>query len=263
VRKISSIRDGNSEDFESKIKELAEAINSDKKGMLAEYVVRRKEILELLDAALSYTDPDKGRYEKEEVVHDLIIPLRSDGEELDYEDHNLWILDDRLAFYSFLRSDRPFSAFLEGVDSTKEPDFTAIFDPAFAFDREGTNEPIIIVEFKRPGRNDYGPADNPVNQVLQYVDLFRSSSGFKDRTGKIRKSIPETTRFICFVIADFTPRLLESLRVTIASNKTADGEGYFGYSQAHNAFVEVLPYSKLVHDAKIRNEAFFSKLGLM
>src|SRR5690606_13221517 len=112
--------------------------------------------------SLAYADPEARNYLREEIVHDLIIPIRSDGEALEYEDHNLWILDDRLAFYSYLKSDKPFKAFLADSDSGREPDIAVVFDRSLAFDREGTDEPIIIVEFKRPGRTSYGHDDNPI-----------------------------------------------------------------------------------------------------
>ena len=63
--------------------------------------------------------------------------MRSSSEELDYDQHNLWILDDRLAFYTFFQSDKPFKAFVDGSDSTKEPDLAVMFDRSLAFQREG------------------------------------------------------------------------------------------------------------------------------
>ncbi|PVE77923.1 hypothetical protein, partial [Sphingomonas melonis] len=261
-REIKALSAGNASEVVDRVQKVASAINSDKKASLAEYVVKRKEILDLLDSSLAYVDPEKRDYLREEIVHDLIIPIRSDGEALDYEDHNLWILDDRLAFYSYLKSDKPFTTFLTDSDSTREPDVAVVFDRSLAFDREGTDEPIIIVEFKRPGRPNYSHSDNPVTQVLEYVNIMRNGGAFKDRTGRFRKPIPPSTRFICFVVADFTPKLVEVVSMSIAQNKSADGEGYFGFSPIHNAVVEVLPYNKLLHDARLRNEAFFAKLGL-
>lgn len=261
-REIKALSAGNASEIVERVQKVASAINSDKKASLAEYVVKRKEILDLLDSSLAYVDPEKRDYLREEIVHDLIIPIRSDGEALDYEDHNLWILDDRLAFYSYLKSDKPFKTFLTDSDSGKEPDVAVVFDRSLAFDREGTDEPIIIVEFKRPGRTSYSHADNPVTQVLEYVSIMRNGQAFKDRTGRFRKPIPASTRFICFVIADFTPKLVEVVSMSVAQNKSADGEGYYGFSPNQNAVVEALPYNKLLHDARLRNEAFFSKLGL-
>ena len=219
--------------------------------------------MELLDSSLAFEDSEKGRHFKEEIIHELIVPVRSSSEELDYDQHNLWILDDRLAFYTFFKSDKPFTTFVDGVSSTKEPDLAVVFERSLAFQREGRDEPIVIVEFKRPGRDNYDGNSNPVTQVLEYVDLFRSGSSIKDLTGKVIKPISASTRFICFIVADFTDSLKRVIRTSVAHNPTADAEGFFGYSREHNASVEVMPYDKVLHDAKVRNEAFFARLGLV
>jgi len=195
------------------------------------------------------------------VIHELIVPLRTSSEDLDYNQHNLWILDDRLAFYSFFLSDKPFNTYTD-VDSGREPDLAVIFEPSLAFQREGSDEPVVIIEFKRPGRNEYDQNSNPVTQVLEYVDLFRAGNAVRDKNGKLIKPISMATRFVCYVVADFTDNLKKVLRYSIASHPTADGEGFFGISTEHNASIEVMPYSKVLRDAKIRNEAFFKHLGL-
>jgi hypothetical protein len=245
------------------IQRITKALNNEKKSSLAEYVVRRKEILELLDSSVAYQDPEQRKYFKEEYVHELIVPLRSSSEELDYDQHNLWILDDRLAFYTFFRSDKPFSTFVEGTDSTREPDISLVFERSLAFQRDGRDEPIVIVEFKRPGRNDYDANSSPVNQVLDYVDLFRSGKAIVDRGGAYIKPINPATRFICFIIADFTETLKKVVRYSVASHATPDGQGFFGTSPEHNATIEIFPYDKLLRDARVRNEAFFKHLGLL
>jgi hypothetical protein len=260
---IYSLKNDGVVKLEEDIQRITKALNDEKKSSLAEYVVRRKEILELLDSSIAFADAEKKQYYKEEYIHELIVPVRSSSEELDYNQHNLWILDDRLAFYTFFRSDKPFTTFVDGTASTKEPDIAIVFERSLAFQREGRDEPIVIVEFKRPGRDNYDGNSSPVAQVLDYVDLFRSGTAVKDRTGKIIKPISASTRFICFVVADFTETLKKVIRSSIANNPTADGQGFFGYSREHNATVEVLPYEKLLQDAKVRNEAFFSRLGLI
>jgi hypothetical protein len=261
-RDISKLAQSSGEELEQNVKRITDALNNEKKGSLAAYVAQRKVILDLLDSSLAYADPETRNYLKEERVHNLIIPIRTDSADLNYEDHNLWILDDRLAFYSFFKSDKPFSTFLSDSDSGKESDLAVVFDRSLAFDREGNNEPIVVVEFKRPGRTAYSPSDNPITQILNYVKIMRQGGSFIDREGKVRKSIPLSTRFNCYVVADFTDQLINILETSVAQHRSADGEGFFGYSAPHNAFIEVLPYSKLVHDARLRNEAFFAKLGL-
>jgi hypothetical protein len=126
--------------LEEDIQRITKALNDEKKSSLAEYVVRRKEILELLDSSLAFADAEKRKYYKEEYIHELIVPVRSSSEELDYNQHNLWILDDRLAFYTFFRSDKPFTTFVEGTASTKEPDIAVVFERSLAFQREGRDQ---------------------------------------------------------------------------------------------------------------------------
>lgn len=99
---IRSLSSDSHQRIDASVQEITKALNDEKKGSLAEYVVRRKAILELLDSSLGYEDPITRKYFREEAIHGLIVPLRSDSEELDYTQHNLWILDDRLAFYTFL-----------------------------------------------------------------------------------------------------------------------------------------------------------------
>ena len=94
-RDISKLGQSSGQELEEKVKKITDALNAEKKGSLAAYVAQRKVILELLDNSLSFSDPDSRKYLKEERIHELIVPIRSDSEGLTYEDHNLWILDDR------------------------------------------------------------------------------------------------------------------------------------------------------------------------
>ncbi|MDD2859439.1 MAG: hypothetical protein PHT60_14775 [Acidiphilium sp.] len=258
---LRDLKEQGPDGIQGSVEKITKALNDEKKSSLAEYVVRRRAIIDLLDSSLAFQDPNKRKYYKEEVIHELIVPLRSNSEDLDYTQHNLWLLDDRLAFYSFFRSDKPLRTFTQG-ESGKEPDLAIVFDQGLAFRREGMDEPVVIIEFKRPGRDDYDNNSSPVNQVFEYVDLFRAGNAVTDKKGKEIKPINQSTRFICFVVADFTDSLKRVLRYSKASHPTADGQGFFGISPEHNASIEVLPYSKILHDAKVRNEAFFKHLEL-
>ncbi len=202
---LKTLREEGPDSVQGSVEKITKALNDEKKSSLAEYIVRRKAIFDLLDSSLAFKEPEKRKHYKEEVIHELIVPLRSNSEDLDYNQHNLWILDDRLAFYSFFRSDKPFATFTEG-DSGREPDLAIIFEQSLAFRREGLDEPVVIIEFKRPGRTDYDGNSNPVTQILEYVDLFRAGVAVKDKNGKLIKPITVATRFVCFVIADFSNR---------------------------------------------------------
>ena len=164
-------------------------------------------------------------------------------------------------FHSFLTSDKalrtnPYLA----TESRKEPDLL-IFDKACAF-APGTESPfstIDIIEFKRPMRDDNTEDDNPITQVLKYVQEIQAGKALtpQGRYIPIGKDIP----FFCYVICDITPSLREQARM-LDLTETPDRQGFFGYHKQLNAYVEVISYTKLINDARRRNSAFFNKLGL-
>ena len=46
-------------------------------------------------------------------------------------------------------------------------------------------------------------------------------------------------------------------------SESPDSEGYFGYVAQYNAYIEIKSYKKVLNDAKMRNQIFFKKLGLL
>ena len=65
--------------------------------------------------------------------------------------------------------------------------------------------------------------------------------------------------FYCYVIADITDSLEEDA-ANAGLNRTPDGEGFFGFNAPRGAYIEVISYTKLLKDAKQRNEVLFDKL---
>ncbi|MDH4983827.1 ATP-binding protein [Hyphomicrobium sp. D-2] len=245
--------------LDEKISQYQEYIRDEKKGALAEYVVRRKAVLDLFETFLEYEDADSERYKKEEAIHQLICPMRVDSHALEIDDHNLWMLDDRLAFSHYFSSDLEVRKFCE-VASTERPDLAFFFSTCVAWrEAEGTDT-VVIVEFKRPMREDYSKGKDPVQQVLHYVKTLKSAKGLKDVRGKAIRGINDGTAFHCYIVCDITDELEE--RIIGRLQKTPDGEGYFGYQQNPNAYIELLPYGKLLRDARKRNVVFFDKLGI-
>lgn len=66
---------------------------------LAEYVIRRKAVIDLLERALEADD--KGRYSKESSIHRIICPMQTTSNEIKFDDMNLWLIDDRLSYQHF------------------------------------------------------------------------------------------------------------------------------------------------------------------
>ncbi len=96
---------GLSEEYLDKFSKWWEEYNDLGKAALAKYVTHRKRVLEILEDALRLKDT--GKYSREEIIHRIIFPLRSTSDDIAYSDHNLWIIDEKLAYHEYLASDIP------------------------------------------------------------------------------------------------------------------------------------------------------------
>ncbi|TIS98070.1 ATP-binding protein [Mesorhizobium sp.] len=240
-----------------RIEELVGKVTDDAKRRLAEYTIKRHQIIQLARSLLRYSDAEKKSYHWERTLHELICPMGKMLTARDYDEHNLWLLDDLLSYYSFFASDKSMAAL--GVEGErKEPDL--IFFNPHGFRREGTNDPIVIVEFKRPG--DEALSSDPVDQVLDYIERLRART-VRDVEGMIVADINDQTPFECIVICDLSEAARKKFQRSVAQTPTPDGLGYYGFSPNHHASIRVMSYAKVFRDAELRNRSFFDKLGLL
>lgn len=235
-----------------------------KKSDLANYVFHRKIILDILQQAVQRGAD--GKYAREELIHEVIMPMRTTSNDLLFDSSNLWLIDERLAFHDFLASDKALSASpIVKAGDAKEPDLVAlnVFDEPLLV-AEGQRLPlasIVVVEIKRPMRNDAasGEEKNPIEQALGYLDRIRRGQA-QTSTGRLIPRSDEIPGF-CYIICDITPSV--ERRCKLAQLKvTSDRQGYFGYNDNYRAYIEVLSYDRLLNGARERNRAFFDKLGL-
>jgi hypothetical protein len=246
-------------EYRQKYHQFLEQFNDFGKSKLAEYIIHRKTILELFDKNLKRDDT--GRYKLEKNVHEIIFPLKRTSDDIDFEKQNLWIIDEKLAYHSYLASDQPLNQLSElSVDSEDRPDLL-VFNNPFAF-VEGSQpySSIVIIEFKRPMRKTYEDTDNPINQVYKYVKKIKSGN-FQDKDGRL-VNLPDTTPFYGYIICDLTPKIKEFAE-TADFIDFPDLQGYFGYNKKLNTYVEILSFDKLVYDAKKRNKTLFDRLQLL
>jgi hypothetical protein len=248
-----------SDDFYRRFDQYVSDANEIGKTALAQYVVHRRVIVELLDKALS-RDSETGRYGLEKTVHSLVFPMRTTSDDVPLEQQNLWIIDERLTFHSFLSSDKPLNA-LATVDSDSEsrPDIL-IFNRALAFSED--SQPLtslVVIEFKQPMRKAYTDED-PVTQVYRMVRDIRSGQ-FKDSKGQLIRTLTENVPAYCYIICDLTV-VLETRLQDMSALRTPDNLGYYGYNPTLNAYYEIISYTKLLRDAKKRNRILFDKLNL-
>ncbi len=258
IKESLKVKDENWEIFREKFVKYFEEISEANKADLARYVCHRKSIIEFLKKQLAVDAT--GKYKPEENIHSIIFPMGKTSEEISFEDHNLWLIDERLSFHFFLSSDKTLlkTKTIES-QSKKEPDLL-IFDKAIAFsDSEIPYTSITIIEFKRPLRKEYNDKENPFVQVQDYIDEIRKGKARKS-DGRTFDPMPNLP-FYCFVICDLTPQL-EKWAKSFSLQKSSDGLGFFGYFPHYNAYIEVISYNKVVSDAEKRNKIFFNKLGL-
>lgn len=239
-----------------------EKLKEDAVSSLAEYVARRKSILEIFEAGLRFKGADDLVSHYEKVVHGVVCPLGSTSQELSYEQHNLWLLDDRLAFYTYFNSDKRMDRQvpLEGKDGDR-PDIT-LFDLGIGFNSDDFNQPITIVEFKRPKRDDYTLADNPISQVRSYVDKLRAAKEAIKFDGTPLRPISQDTPFTCHVVADITPSLEAVMRQLGQFSQRAGTSSYYWWDPNYKTFIEISSFYEVLSAAKARNQAFFAHLGI-
>lgn len=247
--------------YKKKLTTYIEEVNDVGKSKLAEYIVHRRVILEILGNNLKYDKESK--YAREEAIHNIVFPLRSTSDDVGAEQQNLWLIDEKLAYHFFLASEKALKQVEPAnSDENKKPDLI-IFNRPFAFvDEDAPYGSVVIVEFKRPGRDDYSDHDlerNPIAQVYNYIDLIRKGEA-KDKDGQelaTQKNVP----FYGYIIADMTKSLRRLAGIAMLT-RTPDNMGYYGYNQNYDAYIEIISYQKLVADAQKRNQILFKKLNL-
>ncbi len=250
----------NTEEFNAKLTEVMDRIGEQERASLAEYVSKRKLVIELLASRLGYEDKENEKLYREEAIHRVVCPLRVNSGDIDYGNHNLWLIDDRLAYYDFWASDQSIRSFIKTSEAKERPDLI-LFQGSHLLRREGTDQPIVIVEFKRPARKEYTDEENPIKQIYDYIRELRDNK-VTDNEGALITEIGPDTPFFCYLVCDITPRLNALLEDYGIVQALPGGRGFFGYNDTRRAYVEVLQYSEIVKDARLRHEAFFRELGI-
>lgn len=278
IQKIISALEHNDEiptDFNQVIIDAANGIHESEQLALAHHVVRRKLVLEIFEKLIARVRKREGKendYHLEETLHSFICPMRIKGNsgEVAGRTHDLWLVDERLAFTRAFSSDERLDKVIRDGGSADRPDLF-IWDLAHGLgsidpDKEetdvDTSEPlkkVMIVEFKRPGRKNYQkPEDQIEQQITKY--LAQLKNGEIENFDKSRVRIAEDCIFHCYVIADITGDLEQQL-----SNweTTANGEGRIRpLKNKYQGSIEVIQWSDLVNDAWKRNQATLSAIGL-
>jgi hypothetical protein len=250
--------------FATAISEASQAIEDAERRSLAEYVVRRKVVLDFIEILLEKVrDDDRdSAYQREDILHSFICPVRvntiAEGRKVEASaSHDLWIVDERLTFAQYFSSDVDFSTLARAVESEERPD-VLIFDYVHGLRQTDGGSKVLLVEFKRPGRTSYGDDENPQLQVERYIRRLQSGqlSDIKGRPVQLN----DQTIFHCFIVADIVGKLDEW---TYTWQRTPDGRGrIYRPDNGFRGSIELVGWDALLTDARARNQAFFDYVGI-
>lgn len=245
-----------SDEYIERFSQQIEKINSANGAALAEYVAHRKVILDLIEFAIRRKDD--GHFQKESFLHNLIYPMRTTSDDTQYSNHNLWLIDEKLAYCNYISSDIPFN----NDQKQGRTDLMILDSPVAVSDEANTGteyETIVLFELKRPMRNDYNDGSNPITQLYNYVAFLKSGKAM-DKDGRLIK-VSANTKFYLYAVCDVT-NTLERILDYHDFTQTPDKLGFYRYNEKMNAYIELMSYDKIINDAKQRNKILFDKLGI-
>lgn len=265
-----------SDTFAETVIDAANGIQKSEQLALAQHVVRRKLVLEILEKLLARVRrkvdrPDDHHLEK--TLHTLICPMGVRGDdptEFKSRAHDLWIIDERLAFTRAFASDERLDQLLASGGSAQRPDLIlwdlafgmGVTDPEKSEHHVDVSKPldkVMVVEFKKPGRRTYRAAEDQIeHQITKY--LAQLQNGDIESFDKRRVRVSHDCIFYCYVVAD----IVGDLELQLSSwETTANGQGRIrALKGRYNGFIEVIQWQDLVNDAWMRNQATLFAAGL-
>lgn len=272
---IDALDSGGQFVFQSSVIEAARGIQASEQLALAQHVVRRKLALELLEKLISRIrarDDGPDDFHLERTLHSFICPMNIRGDnpqELQGRAHELWIVDERLAFTRAFSSDKRLNEVLIEAGSADRPDLF-LWDLAYGLGSTDPDEPevvdiseplhtVMVVEFKKPGRRSYnGAKDQIEQQITRYLAQLqgREIESFDRKRIRIAKDCV----FHCYVVADIEGDLVMQLS---GWDTTSNGKGRIRQLKGdYRGQIEVVQWQDLVNDAWMRNRATLHAAGL-
>jgi len=252
------------DEFQSVISEAAAALEDTSQKSLAEYIIRRKVVLDFLRLLVQKVrvDVSDSSYQREDALHSFLCPMRvstvgKKAEITQAASHDLWVIDERLTFSQYFSSDSSFDELAATYESEERPDLI-VFDRVHGMRQAEDSGKVLLVEFKRPGRTGYADDENPQLQVERYVKRLLSGTVL-DVGGRPVRLKPDTV-FYCFIVADMVGKMADW---TYSWSATADGRGrLYQPRSGFNGSIELVEWDALLDDAFDRNKAFFDRAGI-
>lgn len=269
IENFIQLKEVNEEKIDDIIKTIREKMAYDVNS-LTDYVMRRKAIIELFEKMLDARED--GKYELESMIHNLIFPMGLTNRQINYQYHNLWLLDDRLSTFKFIASDKSITSFSQ-IKNSQEPDLIMINDdkrlidnPISFGDRDaGEIGMMVIFEFKRPGdtahqksRTDFRWEFSELVEFYFDNFMFGKEKEKKNYRGNIVTVTRDTPKF-GYVVMDEMPEQLVEFNKSKGWRKTPFNS-YYKINSDQNLHIEAIKFQDLLSNAKERNNPFFDHL---
>ncbi len=261
--------------YEASVAKAAQDIQTSERLALAQHVVRRKLALELLDKLIRRIrarGDQEDDYHLERTLHSFIVPMSVKGDdatELKSRAHDLWVIDERLAFTRAFSSDKRLDAIMAEGGSSDRPDLL-VWDLAYGLGATDPTDPevvelneplrtVMVVEFKKPGRKLYRKAEDQIEQQITKY-LSQMQGGEIETFDRARVRVANDCIYYCYVVADIVGDLEQQLS---AWDTTSNGKGRIRSLRGrYSGQIEVIQWQDLVNDAWMRNRATLHAAGL-
>lgn len=261
--------------YEASVAKAVSDIQTSERLALAQHVVRRKLALELLDKLIRRLRAREGQeddFHLERTLHSFICPMSvrgDDASELRSRAHDLWVIDERLAFTRAFSSDKRLDSIMAEGGSSDRPD-VLVWDLAYGLGATDPVDPemvdvaeplrtVMVVEFKKPGRKSYRKAEDQLEQQITKY-LAQMKGGEIETFDRARVRVAPDCVFYCYVVAD----IVGDLELQLSGwDTTSNGKGRIRQLRGrYNGQIEVIQWQDLVNDAWMRNRATLHAAGL-
>lgn len=264
------------EDFDRIVREAAQDVQENERSSLAHHAARRRVVLDLMNQLIRRLRSASGddKYHLESTLHSLIVPMRvnsNDPVRAEHTAHDLWLLDERLAFASGFASDVPLEQVIVEEDSNLRPDIV-LWDHLYCLAPVGQQggiegvddlDPItqvFIVEFKHPGRTGYSAGESVTRQITRYVD--RIKAGKIEGFGRRDVLVSDDCRFHCMIVADFRGGLKDEIASWDYIHNRRGRERRLGGDHT-NVIIQAFEWDFVLSSAMTSNRALLDAAGLV
>ncbi|EGJ72297.1 hypothetical protein Bcop_2126 [Bacteroides coprosuis DSM 18011] len=254
----------NKKEYKELLNEVLSAVGKQNESKLAQYVSHRKVVIDLLGKYLEWQNEQK-KYKEESALHNLFFTMGGTEKDIAHSQHNLWLIDERLAYFKYIRSDiAQLYHGLSNTESKKEPDITLydydLYDKSYKYgdvSSEGEIKTIVFVEFKRPHRDNLTFQEYQRQMMDQVKGLDQGIENYKGGYLNVSQNKTIFFYYVCDV-KDFNKIMKDAKE--FGSFRTSPYGTLIRFDQ--DRIEEIMTYQQVKSSSIQRNRAFFKNLGI-